>query len=87
MVSGFNIADERNAGGFWDGLHQIVDFPAEVLSEAWEKRADLPGLIVQVFPGADRDHQYRRRVDPDRGDWRACSCRCWAPGAWRAGPG
>ncbi len=50
MVSGFNIADSRNAGGFWNGLHQIGDYPADVLSEAWEKRADLPGLIVKYFP-------------------------------------
>ncbi len=50
MVSGFNIADDRNAGGFWEGLHQIGDYPADVLSEAWEKRADLPGLIVKYFP-------------------------------------
>ncbi len=50
MVSGFNIADARNAGGFWDGLHQIGDYPAEVLSEAWERRADLPALIAGYFP-------------------------------------
>ncbi len=50
MVSGFNIADERNAGGFWEGLHQIGDYPAEVIAEAWQKRADLPGLIVKFFP-------------------------------------
>ena len=50
MVSGFTVADDRNAGGFWDGLHQIGDYPAEVLSEAWEKRADLPALIVKFFP-------------------------------------
>lgn len=50
MVSGFQIADDRNAGGFWDGLHQIGDYPADVLSEAWEKRADLPKLIAKYFP-------------------------------------
>jgi phosphonate transport system permease protein len=50
MASGFNIADDRNAGGFWNGLHQIGDYPADVLSEAWEKRADLPALIVKFFP-------------------------------------
>lgn len=50
MVSGFNIADSRNAGGFWEGLHQIGDYPADVLSEAWEKRSDLPGLIIKYFP-------------------------------------
>ncbi|SMR82126.1 phosphonate transport system permease protein [Aliiroseovarius halocynthiae] len=50
MVAGFNVADQRNAGGFWDGLHRIFDYPADVLSEAWEKRADLPALIVKYFP-------------------------------------
>lgn len=50
MVSGFNIADARNAGGFWDGLHQIFDFPEGVISEAWEKRAELPGLFVRYLP-------------------------------------
>ncbi|MEM1351705.1 MAG: phosphonate ABC transporter, permease protein PhnE [Pseudomonadota bacterium] len=50
MVSGFNIADERNAGGFWEGLHQIGDYPSEVIAEAWQKRADLPELIVKFFP-------------------------------------
>lgn len=50
MISGFNIADDRNAGGFWDGLHQVFDYPAGVLSEAWDKRAELPGLLVKYFP-------------------------------------
>lgn len=50
MVSGFSIADDRNAGGFWDGLHQIGDYPADVLSEAWQKRTELPGLIAKYFP-------------------------------------
>ncbi|MEO0484704.1 MAG: phosphonate ABC transporter, permease protein PhnE [Pseudomonadota bacterium] len=50
MVSGFNIVDARNAGGFWDGLGRIGDYPADVLSEAWEKRADLPALVAKYFP-------------------------------------
>lgn len=50
MVSGFIVADDRNAGGFWDGLHRIGDYPADVLSEAWEKRAELPGLLVKYVP-------------------------------------
>jgi phosphonate transport system permease protein len=50
MVSGFYVADARNAGGFWDGWHQVFDFPAGVLEEAWEKRADMPGLLVEFFP-------------------------------------
>ena len=50
MVSGFNVADARNAGGFWDGVHRMLDYPTDVVSEAWEKRADLPGLIAKYFP-------------------------------------
>lgn len=50
MVTGFNVADDRNAGGFWEGLHQIGDYPADVLSEAWEKRADLPALLWEYLP-------------------------------------
>ncbi|MBT9382357.1 phosphonate ABC transporter, permease protein PhnE [Pseudooceanicola sp. CBS1P-1] len=50
MASGFVVVDERNAGGFWGGLHRLFDFPASVLSEAWEKRAALPGHIVEYFP-------------------------------------
>jgi phosphonate transport system permease protein len=50
MVSGFWVADARNAGGFWDGWHQILDFPSGVVSEAWEKRAELPGLLVKYLP-------------------------------------
>ena len=50
MVSGFNIADARNAGGFWDGAHRILDYPTDVLSEAWEKRTELPGLMAKYFP-------------------------------------
>ena len=50
MASGWNLADDRNAGGFLDGLHQVFDFPAEVLSEAWDKRALLPGLFWDHIP-------------------------------------
>ena len=50
MVSGFWVADDRNAGGFWSGLHQLGDYPADVLSEAWEKRGDLLGLVAKYFP-------------------------------------
>ncbi len=50
MVSGFWVADSRNAGGFWDGWRNMLDFPADVLGEAWEKRADLPGLLVKYLP-------------------------------------
>lgn len=50
MVSGFRVADERNAGGFWDGIGNIFQFPGEVLSEAGEKIANLPGLMWKFLP-------------------------------------
>ena len=45
MVSGFMTADARNAGGFWDGLTNVVDYPIDVIGEAWRNRADMPALL------------------------------------------
>lgn len=50
MASGFLLAQERNAGDFIAGLPMLPAFPAEVLSEAWANRANLPGLFVEFFP-------------------------------------
>jgi phosphonate transport system permease protein len=50
MVSGFRLADGRNAGGFWDGIGNIFQFPGEVLQEAGEKIANLPGLMWHFLP-------------------------------------
>lgn len=50
LVSGFGVANDRNAGGFIDGLPRIFDFPADVIGEAWEKRADMPGLLWKYLP-------------------------------------
>jgi phosphonate transport system permease protein len=50
MASGWQLAEERNAGDFWSGLPQVLDFPAEVLSEAWANRANLPGLLWDHVP-------------------------------------
>lgn len=50
LASGFGIANERNAGGFLPGLLQIFDFPAEVVQEAWEKRANMPDHLANAFP-------------------------------------
>src|SRR5687767_10934190 len=50
LASGFNLADERNAGGFWDGLPQIFDFPAELIAEAIWKASALPGNLAEYFP-------------------------------------
>ncbi len=50
MASGWHTAEDRNAGGFLSGLHQVFAFPAEVFSEAWEKRALLPGIFWDHIP-------------------------------------
>lgn len=50
MVAGFVTADDRNAGGFWDGLHRFFDFPAEVLGEASQKLAEFPGHFLRFLP-------------------------------------
>ncbi len=50
FVSGFVLADDRNAGGFWDGLPKVFDFPSELIAEAFEKSANLPGHFVRYFP-------------------------------------
>lgn len=50
MASGFMLADSRNAGGFWNGILNIFDFPGEVLAEAREKITLLPALMVKFFP-------------------------------------
>ncbi len=50
LAGGFTVAEDRSAGGFLDGLPQFFDFPKDVLSEAWTKRANLPGLMLTYFP-------------------------------------
>lgn len=50
MTSGFMLADSRNAGGFWDGILNVFNFPGEVVKEASEKITLLPALMVKFFP-------------------------------------
>lgn len=50
MVAGFRTADDRNAGSFAEGFTRVFDYPAEVLAEAAEKAAQLPGHLVHFFP-------------------------------------
>ncbi len=50
LVSGFYTADSRNAGGFWDGLANIFDFPAAMFGEAIERAPLMPGYLVKYFP-------------------------------------
>ena len=50
MASGFQTAQDRNAGDFLAGLHRLDDFPGEVFSEAWRNRANLPELFLKFLP-------------------------------------
>lgn len=50
MVSGYQIADSRNAGGFWDGIGRVFDFPAEVVREAVTKITELPARMWDALP-------------------------------------
>ncbi|MCE8553540.1 phosphonate ABC transporter, permease protein PhnE [Ruegeria pomeroyi] len=50
MAAGFHTADDRNAGGFVDGWRRILDYPAEVLTEALETSAQLPAHLVHFLP-------------------------------------
>ncbi|MBN9887373.1 phosphonate ABC transporter, permease protein PhnE [Salipiger abyssi] len=50
MASGFMLADERNAGGFWRGLPHVFDFPADVIADTAPKLDQLPGHLVTYFP-------------------------------------
>lgn len=50
MILGYRVVEERSAGGFIDGWPMILDFPTGVVSEAWEKRDLLPGLMVRYLP-------------------------------------
>ena len=50
FASGFTVAEDRNAGGFLDGLHRIFDFPKEIFSEAFTNWRNLPRLFVAAIP-------------------------------------
>lgn len=50
VAGGFTAVETWNAGGFWDGLPQVFDFPGDVVSEAWAERAGLPALLLKYFP-------------------------------------
>lgn len=50
FITGFIVADDRNAGGFWDGIRQLGDFPYEVLSEASERVLELPAHLLKYLP-------------------------------------
>jgi len=50
MVSGFNLAADRNGGSFWGGIDNFFDYPGEVVAEAADKLSELPGHFVTYMP-------------------------------------
>jgi phosphonate transport system permease protein len=50
FASGFRVAEQRNAGSFADGFARVLDFPAELISEAWSKAGNLPGHALRALP-------------------------------------
>ncbi|SFH96684.1 phosphonate ABC transporter, permease protein PhnE [Albimonas pacifica] len=36
LIAGFDVSNSMNSGSFWTGLGQFFDYPAGLLSEAWE---------------------------------------------------
>jgi phosphonate transport system permease protein len=50
LVAGFYTADSRNAGGFWDGLGNVFDFPKVLIAEAIERAPLVPGYLVKYLP-------------------------------------
>lgn len=50
FISGFRLADARNAGSFRNGIGQIFDFPRELITEAWRNGANVPGHMARAFP-------------------------------------
>ena len=50
MIGSFDLAESRNAGGFWAGLAQAGDFPAAVMTEFWQKIDRFPANVLRFLP-------------------------------------
>ena len=60
-ITSFQIAEDRNAGGFWAGIAHVFDFPAEVISEVdWDLHLDPWG----------HPYQYTNFDTAPKGKWR-----------------
>lgn len=49
FVAGFQIAEDRNAGSFAEGISRIFDFPHDLISEAWRNAANMPAHAANAF--------------------------------------
>ena len=50
FIAGFQIAEDRNAGSFSEGISRIFDFPYDLISEAWGNAANMPAHAASAFP-------------------------------------
>lgn len=50
LVSGYAKASEMNSGGFWQGLTKFLEYPGEIVSEAWASGAGFFLLLVKFLP-------------------------------------
>ena len=50
FIAGFQIAEDRNAGSFSEGISRIFDFPYDLISEAWGNAANMPAHAANAFP-------------------------------------
>ena len=50
LVAGFLTANERNAGGFLQGIGNVLAFPADVVAEAVARARELPGYLLEFLP-------------------------------------
>lgn len=50
MVASFDLAESRNAGGFWAGISQALDFPTSVIGEFWDKIDRFPANLMIFMP-------------------------------------
>ena len=50
LGAGFYTADSRNAGGFWNGIGNVFDFPTAMFGEAIERAHLMPGYLIKYFP-------------------------------------
>lgn len=46
----FYAVEEWNAGGFWNGVPSLHEYPKRLLQEAWTNRAELPSMLVGYLP-------------------------------------
>lgn len=70
MAAGFRTAEARDAGSFADGISHVFDYPAEVLTEASQRAAGLPGHLLRFFPALAETLNIAAASTPDQRDCR-----------------